>query len=819
MAGAPPDSTPDAGERAHAARMRALALAASRTVGARTESELFEIVRDAAEAVVPADAFTFGLYDARRDALDFLTAVDLGQPTGGGSVPLEGTPAETVIRERRPLVTLRSSDTAAAGSRLIGTGRPSESIIRVPILTPDAVLGMLSVQSYAQDAYDDEDVWMMEILAGNVATALTNIRLLTQVSAERERFRAVLNALPVGVVTAEASGSISDWNPSARRMWGIGAAGGVAESIESTADYARFRGRRADTGEELQAGDWPLARALHGEAVLEPEELIIEALDGLERVVLSHARPLHDARGAIEGAVATAVDITELRHAERALRASEERLRVFGEQVAAVLWMTDADLRITWAAGGAMSQMLPEGASFIGRPIEEVIRSDAAARKALSVHRAALAGEARSYDGRLHGRAYEAHVEPLRDARGEIIGVTGLAVDVTERASLEQKLREAQRMEAIGRLAGGVAHDFNNILTVIDGYLDLAIGELDQDHPTRPDLEAVREASARAGAVTGQLLAFSRRQVLRPQVLELNGVVRDMQTMLRRLIGEDLELRVQLDPAARPVEVDPGQIQQVVLNLVVNARDALPDGGVITITTGTERIDDAAAAQYPYAVETGSYTRLAVHDTGGGIPPEALQQVFEPFFTTKEKGKGTGLGLATVYGIVKQSGGYIWADSDEAGTTFRVYLPAVAPDARQPERAAGTAREQPEDGGETILIAEDEDAVRSLSRRILERRGYTVLVARDGEEALGICADHAGGIDLLLTDVVMPRMSGRELAERVAALEPDMRVLFMSGYTEDEMLRRGIVRRDVAFLQKPFRSDQLSARVREVLDG
>ena len=407
------------------------------------------------------------------------------------------------------------------------------------------------------------------------------------------------------------------------------------------------------------------------------------------------------------------------------------------------------------------------------------------------------------------------NVASFKDELGNEIS-EGTVVDVTERYSLEEQLRQSQKMEAIGRLAGGVAHDFNNLLTVIEGYTELLLDSHPKDDPRRPDIEEIRRAADRAGALTRQLLAFSRQQVLAPKVLDLNTVIVSMKDLLRRLLGESVELTTRLAPSLGHVTADPGQIEQVVMNLAINARDAMPRGGKLTIETANVELDEAYAREHP-TITPGSYVLLAVADNGHGMDAETQARIFEPFFTTKQMGKGTGLGLSTVYGIVKQSGGEVWVYSEVGvGSTFKVYLPRVQAEgqARATEPAAsGTVR-----GDETILLVEDESGVRALVQKFLERAGYKVLTAGSGDDALALLAQHSGPLHLLLTDVVLTRMSGSELARRVTELRPQTRVLYMSGYTDDAIVHHGVLTADADFVQKPFTADALARKVRSILD-
>jgi PAS domain S-box-containing protein len=420
----------------------------------------------------------------------------------------------------------------------------------------------------------------------------------------------------------------------------------------------------------------------------------------------------------------------------------------------------------------------------------------------------------RDFPVMINGKQILLNIFPIMDEKHRTIVI--ILNDVSERKRMEAQFLQAQKMEAVGQLAGGIAHDFNNLLTVIKGYSQLSLMELKEGAPLRGNIEEINKASDRATDLTHQLLAFSRRQILEMRVLDLNALLPGVEMMLRRVIGEDIELVTRLAEDLGRVQGDWGQIEQVIMNLAVNAKDAMPDGGKLTIETANAELDEAYARVH-VAVTPGRHVMLSFSDTGVGMTPEVRERVFEPFFTTKERVKGTGLGLSTVYGIVKQSGGNIWVYSEPGkGTTFKIYLPRVdEPLEEVVERVAGGELHR---GDETILVVEDNDEVREVTVRILSRQGYRVLEASQGLDAFLISAEHDGPIHLLLTDVVMPKMSGRELAETLMSIRPRIKVLYMSGYTDNAIVHHGVLETGMDFIQKPFAVDVLARKVREVLD-
>jgi two-component system, cell cycle sensor histidine kinase and response regulator CckA len=548
-------------------------------------------------------------------------------------------------------------------------------------------------------------------------------------------------------------------------------------------------------------------------------EAKVETPAGTRRV-LWHSTVLRDPAGVSEGLAAIGEDVTAVREMEDALRQSEERYRALVEGARDLIFSLDLQGRIVTLNPAFETMTGFRRDAWIGRPFLDVIAEESRpdARQAFervvrtdqrptSLFRV-LTSEGPTRIGEFTG------TPQLKN--GHVVGLLGVCRDVTERATLEQQLRQSSRMEAVGQLAGGIAHDFNNLLTVIIGSTELMLSDMPADSPWRADAQEIRASAARAAMLTRQLLAFSRRQMLAPRRIDLNSLVTGAVGMLRRLIGEHIALEVKLDPSPGAVRADPGQLEQVIVNLAVNARDAMPSGGRLTVATTTLR-NDAPVSVGAAEVPPGEWAVIEVRDTGTGMTPDVLAHAFEPFFTTKPQGKGTGLGLASAYGVIKQSQGFIGVESTPgAGTTFRIYLPHTT-DPAEPEPAAA-ARKAPPRGSETVLLVEDELTVRAVARVALTRQGYRVLEAAGGQEALSLTATGTGTIDLLLTDVVMPGMSGPELAERLTGRRPGLRVLYMSGYTDEAVVKEGRLARGAPLLVKPFTPEDLARKVREVLD-
>jgi two-component system cell cycle sensor histidine kinase/response regulator CckA len=514
-------------------------------------------------------------------------------------------------------------------------------------------------------------------------------------------------------------------------------------------------------------------------------------------------------------------DITEAKQAEEDLQLRDRAIQA----VAAGILITDPnqpDNPIVYASPGCerLTGYAPE--EIVGRNCRFLQGKDTDSKAVERIRAAIRDGEQCDLEllnYRKDGSSFwnSLSISPVRNADGRLTHFIGVQTDVTERRRLEMHLRQAQKMEAVGRLAGGVAHDFNNLLTVINGYTDLLLERLERDDPMRVLLTEVHKAGERAGTLTRQLLVFSRQSVLEPKVLDINGVVADTERMLGRLIGEDVRLTTALEPNLPPVKADPVQLQQALINLVVNARDAMPQGGRLSIETrDVDLLPDQQCHCAPDC-KPGRYSVLAVSDTGVGMDEATKARIFEPFFTTKEVGKGTGLGLAMVYGFVRSSGGHVGVCSEPGqGTTFQLYFPQVQERVSSDKSGHG-ATDVPA-GNETLLLVEDDDAVRVLTRHALQNMGYTVLEASNGWDAVRQAEDHRGPIHLLVTDVVMPNMGGQQVAERIAGVHPETRVLFCSGYADDAVLRHGILAEEVAFFQKPFTVGALARKVREVLD-
>jgi two-component system cell cycle sensor histidine kinase/response regulator CckA len=628
-------------------------------------------------------------------------------------------------------------------------------------------------------------------------------------SAPTGLLRDILASHPSAVVLVDSSGKIVFANPHTSELTGYAEDELNGIPVDKLVPEQLRRGHRQNRESYLAAPEtrpMGLGRDLH---VRHKDGHLVPVEIGLSSFVSEGRRYV----------VAILADITARKQMEKELRRTTADLEalIAASPLATVvldlegdvrLWNPAAEYIFGWTAAEVVGKRLPHVPKAEMAEMRQVL---------LGVARGEVIGGMHLRRTRKDGHPIqiELFAAPQRDHDGRTVGVIEQMADVTARQHMEETLLQAQKMESIGRLAGGIAHDFNNMLTAVSGFAQLLLLDLPEDSPQHESAEAIRRAAEQAAALTQQLLAFSRRQMLQPTVLDPDEIVAGMEPMLRRLIGENIDLQFKLQAAPGRLRADPVQIEQIILNLVLNSRDAMPEGGHLEIETGQAAFDGAYLSEH-FAVSPGRYVMIAVSDSGIGMSRETRAHIFEPFFTTKEQGKGTGLGLATTYGIVRQSGGHIWLYSEPGeGTTFKAYFPLVeedvtAPAAVPPPAAGGT---------ETILLVEDEPSVRELVRLILERHGYKLLVATDPFEALAIVEDREAPIDLLVSDVVMPLLSGPELALRIRELRPELRTLFLSGYTEELVGVKGGLEDTDGFLSKPFTPDALARKVRELVDG
>ena len=744
------------------------------------------------------------------------------------------------------------------------------AILAVPLLTQDRLIGVLAVWNVTGTVFDGRAVQLAETLADQAALTLEHARLFAEEERRRreaeilaELARTIGATLDLETVLRRVTEAAQELCRSDGAVIGLRVAGSDAVLLRywTESPYDALRDTRIEPGKGLGGhvlvdrrplrtsdylGDPRIGAHYHDrikrlgiQAQMAVPVLIDGRVEGLLYVDNRSARAFTDqdeailvrlaaqAALAIRNATLFADEQLARGTAERlvrALRESQERFQFVARATNDAVWDCDLVSDAVWWNEGVQTlfgytpdQIGPDVAwwhEHIHPEDRDRVQSDIRA----AVDRGAESWSAEYRYQRADGsyalvfdRGYVLH-----DAEGRATRMIGAMMDITQRKQLEDELRQAQKMEAVGRLAGGVAHDFNNLLTVITGRTHLLLAKLKADDPSRRSVELIQKTADRAAGLTRQLLAFSRKQVLQRKILDLNTTVAEMSTMLRRLIGEDVDLLLTLGPRAGCVNADPGQLEQVLLNLAVNARDAMPQGGTLGVETDLVHLE-AAPPGRPDALPPGPYTVLRVVDTGTGMDEATQARIFEPFFTTKERGKGTGLGLSMVHGVVRQHGGAIHVRSVVGGgTTFEILLPQVEAPADAAGDDEGGAR--PATGHETVLLVEDEDDVRALAREVLQRQGYTVVEAPDGAQALALFEQDGARIDFILTDVVMPRMSGRELVDRVRASRPSMPVLYMSGYTEDAILRHGVRDASMLLLSKPFAPAELIGKVREVLD-
>ncbi|MCD6282828.1 PAS domain S-box protein [bacterium] len=669
------------------------------------------------------------------------------------------------------------------------------------------VYGLLAASIPPEYADDEEEQDLFQEVAGDIAFALHSIKIEEERKRAEERLRllsSVAEQAGDGMAVADMDGHIIFANRAWAEMHGY-------EHDELIGKHLSIFHNERQLKEEVEPfNEQVLLKGQHEGEVGHIRK------DGSMFPTYMTTTILKDDDGEPVGLIGSARDITERKRVEEELR----KLSSVVDQSPSMALVTDIE--------GNIEYVNPKFTETTGYTEQEVIGKNPRILKSgnqplefyVELWNAITSG--REWRGeflnkRKDGELYweRASISPIIGGEGEIAHFVKVSEDITEHKQLQEQFLQAQKMEAIGRLAGGVAHDFNNLLTVMLGYSEMLLHNL-KDGRSRSHVEAISNAAEKAGRLTSQLLAFSRKQMREPRVLNINEVVTEMGKMLRRVIGEDIELVVVLGKDLNHVRIDPGQIEQVIMNLVVNARDAMPDGGKLVIETANVGLDAEYASAH-LGVQPGEYVMLAVTDTGHGMDEATQKRVFEPFFTTKEVGAGTGLGLSTVYGIAKQNEGNVWVYSEpEMGATFKVYLPVI-----KGERATAPVKKMASeipDGSETILLVEDEEVVRELAKQVLEQKSYKVLTARHGPDALIVSEQYDGTIHLLLTDVVMPEMNGKELAERLKALRSDLRVIYMSGYADAAIFQNGSVPESAAYLQKPFTPDSLLLKLREVLD-
>src|SRR5881409_1046993 len=787
---------------------------------AHTADNLQELLRAIHEIVgelMPAKNFYVSLYDADKDRLEFPYFVDeIDLTCDVKPRKLRKGLTEYVLRTGQPLLA-----TPEVYERLVNDGEaeligaPSIDWLGVPLKVKDRTIGVVVMQTYSQGVrYGQSELDILTLVSSQMAMAIERKRIEDAWREQTELLQRIVDNIPVMLVFLDEQGRIQWGNREWTRTLGYDIADARQRDIfaELYPDPAERQRLRDSIGAPV--GVWTdfRTRTRRG-AVLD--------------TIWANA-PLTGG-----GWLAIGMDVSDRRRAKERYRAfiaqSSEGVSQLEIDPPVPISLSEEEQIDRLYAGARIAECNDAMARMYGyneaRDLVETRLadlhnvSDPTNRK--QIHAFIRAGyrmsdsETRKHDRDGRPRVFLNNVVGFVED-GHLVRVWGTQRDVTEQRHLEEQFRQSQKMEAVGQLAGGIAHDFNNLLTAILGNTQLLLRELPPGDAKRGDVEEIRKASERAASLTRQLLAYSRRQMLQPEVLDLNGVVAEMDRMLRRLIGEHIALVTVLAPELGRVRADPNQLEQVIVNLAVNARDAMPDGGKLTIETANIELD-ATFAQTHLGSVAGSYAMLAVTDTGAGMDASVRAHLFEPFFTTKEVGKGTGLGLATVYGIVKQSDGYISVYSEVGrGTSFKIYLPRI--DTPAPIQAS-PPKDRPDRGTETILVVEDEPAVLSLSRRALEAQGYVVLAASDASDAMRVVERHGGTIHLLLTDVVMPGLSGRELADRLAAQRPGIRVLYMSGYPGDAVVQHGTLPSGSAFLQKPFSPYGLARKVRDVLDA
>ena len=790
--------------------------------------EVYERFAEEVRKLIPFDRIVIDVVDPEKRifTIAYVAGMEILGRSAGDIFSLKGSDNEYLIESRSGLLIKagEESDLADLYPILLPTFRAGfRSMMSVPLVSQDEVIGGLHFRSLRPQAYSDSDLKVAERVGTQIAGAIANAQLFNEhkrteeaLSVERERFESLSEGAPFGMVLIDPEGRFIYSNPKFKELFGY-------DRGEIPNGRAWFKKAFPDPVYRHQVIEtWMLDLECSKPGERKPRTFTVTSKDGTKKVVNFISVQLAAGEHLI-----TCEDITQHKQAEEALKESEARYRSLFDGVPVGLYRTTPNGQIL-DANLTLVQMLgyPDRSALLRRNVvESYLRPEDRSQWQDLLERD---GTLHHYETQLRRRDgtpiwVEENARVYGGSGGQVLYYEGSLEDITEKKqataemlSLQEQLRQSQKMEAIGRLAGGIAHDFNNLLTVISGYSQLSLATSLEGNSLRENIVEIQRATDRATALTRQLLAFSRRQILDMRIMDLNGTVLDLEKMLRRVIGEDIKLVTVLAKDLWRVKSDPSQIEQVLLNLAVNARDAMPKGGKLTIETANVELDQDYARSH-LGVKPGLYVKLLIRDTGVGMSLEVMERAFEPFFTTKEKGKGTGLGLSTVYGIIKQSGGNVWVHSELGqGTTFEIYLPKT--DEAQEILKTGPSSPQRLQGSETILLVEDEEAVRVLARKTLRNYGYHILEAANGEEVLKAVTEYGQKIQLLVTDVVMPGMSGREVADRLLLRYPEMKVLYISGYTDTAIVHQGILERGTTLLLKPFKPDTLAQKVREVLD-
>jgi PAS domain S-box-containing protein len=725
----------------------------------------------------------------------------------------EGPLLGRVWRSKQPLWVADLGDHANFQRAEVAQELGLRAWLGVPVMAGEHVVAILEFFTLEPQIEDGRLVQLVSTVAAQLGSAIQRKQAEQALRQAEKKYRSIVENAIEGIFQTRPDGSYLSVNPALARMYGY-------DSPEQLMASVTDIGRQVYVNPNRRL---EFKRLMEEHGVIERFEYQVFRKDDSKIWLSENARAVRSETGQVLFYEGTVADITERKRAEEAMRESEARYRELFENAPIAYHEIDTEGIVRRVNRAECNLLGYHESEILGKHISDFLAPDERERS-IEVLRAKIRGEQTASSlQRLYVQQngeqveVEIHENLIRDQTGNMIGVRSAMLDISERRALERQLRQSQKMEAVGRLAGGVAHDFNNLLGVIIGYSELL---LDRYPPTDSKLKYIQEikkAADRAAGLTRQLLAFSRKQVLASRRLDANAVVANISGMLRRVIGEDIELLTVPEHSLGSIKADQGQLEQVILNLALNARDAMPKGGKLTIETANFELDEAYARRHP-SVKPGAYVMLAVSDTGEGMDAETQSHIFEPFFTTKEAGKGTGLGLATIYGIIKQSEGHIWVYSEPGkGTTFKIYFPRVQ-QAADP-LAVRTGPIEIHRGTETVLMVEDEESLRHVTREFLQSSGYRVLEASHPAEAIRIVEQHHQPIHLLVTDVVMPKMSGRDLAQRLLSMRPDLKVLYMSGYTDDAILQHGVLDRGVAFLAKPFTRASLARKIREVLEA